>query len=236
MSSNFVYFSTKNIFPCIATTFQACYHASMIISENPNKNKYLHNWKQYSLVSAPTSRLHQVIAIALGRPPTILADAPYREHLEESAYHLLTEQPATNRQETHPRHEKWIILWRALQILIFMLLIMGITPPQSADDIILSRGWILILFLAYSAITAIIHYYTNWYSQLTKQARILNAAATIDDVAAYLRTPECHQFIQQEIKHATSPASEHLAAYLTWYERLTPEEQEKAMVALRPTP
>ena len=156
-----------------------------------------------------------------------------QNYAEECAYYIVTQQPNPYRETCLPSHEKQIIAWRISQFIIFAFLFYGIIPLDGEEDMLLSRGCIFALFLAFVAITAWCNHCKQWYSQYQRETATLNALVTTDMIVSILRSKTFADRMRKELALPNAPFKKELKDYLSW---LYPEEsphanpQEKAQL------
>lgn len=117
------------------------------------------DWREWYKVTPLNTQAYGIIDVATRTAPANyllhgIETSSIHLHLSRCAYHVITHQPLTCREVELPGHEKQMVAWRIAQGIIFFLLFYGIKPIDWEDDIVLSRGWIFFLFLAFVAISA----------------------------------------------------------------------------------
>ena len=181
------------------------------------------DWREWYKVDPLNTRAYGIINVATRPAPANyhlygIEASSIHLHLTHCAYLVITHQPLTCREVELPGHEKQMIAWRIAQFIIFFLLFYGIDPVDWEEHIVLSRGWIFFLFLAFVAISAWCRYCDKWYNDHQRKTATLNAAVTEADIAAYLRTEKCAEMIRKEREHPDCNHRRELDEYLHWYE------------------
>lgn len=189
------------------------------------------DWREWYKVTPLNTRAYGIIDVATRTAPANyllhgIEASSIHLHLSRCAYHVITHQPLTCREVELPGHEKQMVAWRIAQGIIFFLLFYGIKPIDWEDDIVLSRGWIFFLFLAFVAISAWCRYCDKWYNEHQRETATLNAAVTEADIAAYLRSSECAEMMKKELDHQNCEHTSEIKEYLRWYESAGKETQQ----------
>ena len=195
----------------------------------------MHDWNAWDKLLPIDYHAMQIIRMATEENPTdYRSDKLYHhswlslvdDHRRHCAYRILTHQPLTCRKVNDERTERKIIAWRIVQFILFILLFFGIYPTDWEEGIILSRGWILTLFLCFAVTSTLCRFYEKAYKQYQRETSVLNAIVTEDDIAAYLRTEECAEMIHKEREHPDCKFWRELDTYLYWYETKGKESQQ----------
>lgn len=146
-------------------------------------------------------------------------------HAKSCAYYIVTQQHLECREVELPGHEKQMIAWRIAQGIIFFILLYGIKPIDWEDDIVLSRGWIFFLFLAFVAITAWCRYCDKWYTEHQRKTVLLNTMVGNAEIKIVLLDKK---FAEDMRRYYISEGCKHrqeLALYLRWWHERSWEEE-----------
>lgn len=167
-----------------------------------------------------TQREKQLIKLATKEKPYSVVPRGIEESditsfAESCAYYIVTQQPCDIRDVELPRHETQMAAWRLAQAILFIILLLGILPPDMESY--LPRWLILVIFLAFTAISAWCRYCDKWYSKHQRETAILNELVSEYDIKLILCSKE---FAKGIMEYYTSPDCQHkkeLLKYLSWW-------------------
>lgn len=207
--------------------------------EKRNREDYakelMYDWNRWDNVEKLNPYAIKILNIATASHPQSSTSFDYREgidkldiemHTKLTAYALITHQPQTHRQTIIPKYEKTRIFWRCIQILLFFCIIFELCPDPESEAHIngLLVTW---LFIAFTAISAYCRDAKQREYEIARDRATLNAIVNEDILAAYLRTPECADFMRNEYRKPGTPHQNAIRTYLTWYEHHGKHECEK---------
>lgn len=201
--------------------------------ENKNRETYarelMYDWKRWDNVKELDPYAREILYIAT-------SDIDHRDgivgldikiHAQRSAYALITHQPQTHRQIIIPKYEKILTFWRFIQTILFFVICFTLCPdPELASDEIhvINGLFVTWLFIAFTAISAYCRFAKTRNSNIARERATLNAIVNEDYLAAYLRTPECAEYMRCKYTQPESPYKNAIRTYLTWYEHTGKEE------------
>lgn len=192
---------------------------------------------EYHLQEGPqpiTQREKKLLSLAGKKHPYEITErgiepCDVTDHAERNAYYIVTQQEEECREVELPGHEKQMTGWRIAQGFLFIVLIMGIIPIDSESG--LPRPVILVLFLAFTAISAWCRYCDTWYSEHQRRTALLNAMVGNAEVKKVLLNK---RFAERIRKYYISKDCEHrkeIAEYLRWWHEIySPNEPFKTWV------
>ena len=205
--------------------------------EKINRKEYakelMYNWNRWDNVKKLNPYALKILAIATASHPTTrlfqhegLGKLDIEMHLKRTAYALITYQPQTHRKTIIPKYGKLITFWRCIQILLFFIITFELCPDPESEAHIngLLVAW---LFIAFTAISAYCRFSNTRDYEIARDRATLNAIVNEDYLAAYLRTPECADFMRNEYRKPGTPHQNAIRTYLTWYEHHGKHECEK---------
>ena len=137
------------------------------------------------------------------------------DHARRNAYYIVTQQEEECREVELPGHEKQMTGWRIAQAILFTILPLGILPPDMESYF--PRWLILVLFLAFAAISAWCRYCDTWYSEHQRRTALLNAMVGNAEVKKVLLNI---RFAERIRKYYISKDCEHkkeVSIYLRWW-------------------
>lgn len=181
------------------------------------------SWRNWGSVRPLGNRAEEICRIAIQEKPWIplspsFPDKSISDHLRVCAYLLITHQPLVLRNTEIPRHEIGMLIWRVIQFVLFALLFYGIVPHNSEDGLLLSRWWIFVIFLGFTAVSAWCRFCDKWYDNERRRTAILNAAVKDSDVAVYLRSAEFAESMRSLLNRPNCEHKDALQDYLNWYD------------------
>ena len=182
----------------------------------------MRDWSSWNLISPLNTRAYNIIKAATRKDPAnnLLCGITAHDihlHLIYCTYLVITHQPLTCRNVELPRHENQTTTWRIAQFILFITLFFGIAPMDGEYDMLLSRGWIFYLFIAFVAISAWCRYSDKCYEEHKRRTATLNAAVTESEIAAYLRTSECAEKMREYLAQPNCKYTAEIKEYLSWY-------------------
>ena len=161
---------------------------------------------------------------------TIEKEFDIPDRIKWAAYDIITRAPSVKvtyhhdleeyrQNTTPPGYKKAQLIRRVIQTILFIILLLGIYPWHYNRDYLMSRCLILLTCMAYTIITAWIHIEKTSAKLYEQNIRLLNKLITTDDIAAYMRTLECYQFISDIAESPHTPAIDrhYLNKYIFWY-------------------
>lgn len=138
-------------------------------------------------------------------------------HAEECAYYTATQQPCKCRDVILPSHENKMVAWCAAQICIISLLFYGITPLTGAQDLLLSRHIIFVLFLALIAITVWRRHNDNWYNEHKRRTSLLNVIVGNTEIEHVLKSKTFAEDMRRLYLDPECKYKPELTEYLRWW-------------------
>lgn len=197
--------------------------------EKRNREDYakelMYDWNRWDNVEKLNPYAIKILNIATASHPHSSTSFDYREgidkldiemHTKLTAYALITHQPQTHRQTIIPEYEKNRIFWRCIQIILFFSITFELCPEPDSDSSI--NGLLTAcLFLAFTVISAYCRHTKQREYEIARDRATLNAIVNEDNLAAYLRTPECEEYMRHEYNKPECPHKNAIRTYLTWY-------------------
>ena len=177
----------------------------------------------------PDKRAIRICSIAMKEKPweclrSSFQDDPIEDYIRKGAYCAITCQSLWWCDTQIPYIFIRLLIWRAIQVLLFLILFVGILPPHEEADVILilSRGWIRFLFVAFTCVSAWCQFYSNFYNRRRREHSILMKSVNDADIAVYLHSPDFAASMRRQIKSDDVSFIYHkeVADYLDWYEKI----------------
>lgn len=178
-------------------------------------NELMYEWKSWDNVKVLDGHAIHILNIASDG----MTKFDIELHAKTCAYHLITYQPMKYRQVELPTYQTITKTWRFIQLIIIMFI------TYCHEDIsALALVW---TFITFTAISIYCRFRNDWYKEYQKKTNTLNAIVNEDYLAAYLRTPECADFIHKQYNKPDCQYKEEIKYYNTWYHNHGKEEYEK---------
>lgn len=156
---------------------------------------------------------------------TIEKEFDIKERIKWAACDIITRDPSVKvtyrwhdpefSRDIYPKgYKNAQLIRRIIQFILFYTIICGLMKEVGMD-----RDILILLFIVFVGLSAWIRYEAKEANLYKQRAELLNKLITTDDIAAYMRTNECYQFIsdQAESPYTSSKDRNHMNEYIFWY-------------------